>query len=196
LNVPATAAGERLDRFLAAHLGSRAAAERAIDAGALVDGVTRPKSFRLEGGEEVLLQDALLRYLAPERTLEILRVDAAFLHFGVQGLDGLEVVLLHHLEDAFVHRGINVLLKADVLGFLDDELLVNEICDQLTLTLVDIFLGLFAAFTLLHIGIDDVLHLPFDTRKGDHTIVHLCDDLVNDLRLGFLCKGCRRESSA
>jgi len=57
LNVPATAAGERLDRFLAGHLGSRAAAERAIDAGALVDGVARPKSFRLEGGEQVVLQD-------------------------------------------------------------------------------------------------------------------------------------------
>jgi 23S rRNA pseudouridine1911/1915/1917 synthase len=57
LNVPAAAAGERLDRFLADHLGSRAAAERAIDAGALVDGVARPKSFRLEGGEVVELQD-------------------------------------------------------------------------------------------------------------------------------------------
>jgi len=59
LNVPAEAAGERLDRFLAGHLGSRAAAERAIDAGALVDGVVRPKSFRLEGGEGVELQDAV-----------------------------------------------------------------------------------------------------------------------------------------
>jgi 23S rRNA pseudouridine1911/1915/1917 synthase len=57
LNVPAAAAGERLDRFLADHLGSRAAAERAIDAGALVDGVARPKSFRLEGGEVVALRD-------------------------------------------------------------------------------------------------------------------------------------------
>jgi 23S rRNA pseudouridine1911/1915/1917 synthase len=57
LNVPAGAAGERLDRFLAHHLGSRAAAERAIEAGALVDGVARPKSFRLEGGEVVELQD-------------------------------------------------------------------------------------------------------------------------------------------
>jgi 23S rRNA pseudouridine1911/1915/1917 synthase len=57
LNVPAGAAGERLDRFLADHLGSRAAAERAIEAGALVDGVARQKSFRLEGGEVVELQD-------------------------------------------------------------------------------------------------------------------------------------------
>jgi 23S rRNA pseudouridine1911/1915/1917 synthase len=55
LAVPAEAAGERLDRFLATHLGSRAAAERAVELGALVDGVARAKSFRLEGGEEVEL---------------------------------------------------------------------------------------------------------------------------------------------
>jgi 23S rRNA pseudouridine1911/1915/1917 synthase len=53
LVVPADAAGERLDRFLARHLGSRAAAERAIENGALVDGVSRPKSHRLGGGEGV-----------------------------------------------------------------------------------------------------------------------------------------------
>jgi len=55
LAVPADAAGERLDRFLSTHLGSRAAAERAVESGALVDGVARAKSFRLEGGEEVEL---------------------------------------------------------------------------------------------------------------------------------------------
>jgi 23S rRNA pseudouridine1911/1915/1917 synthase len=54
--VPLEAIGERLDRFLATHLGSRSAAERAVEAGALVDGVARPKSFRLEGGEEVEVQ--------------------------------------------------------------------------------------------------------------------------------------------
>jgi 23S rRNA pseudouridine1911/1915/1917 synthase len=53
VKVPAEAAGERLDRFLAGRLGSRAAAERAVEAGALVDGVVRVKSFRLRGGEEV-----------------------------------------------------------------------------------------------------------------------------------------------
>ncbi len=58
IRVPATAAGERLDRFLATKLGSRGAAERAVEAGALVDGVARAKSFRLEGGEEVELADA------------------------------------------------------------------------------------------------------------------------------------------
>jgi 23S rRNA pseudouridine1911/1915/1917 synthase len=55
VKVPAEAAGERLDRFLATHLGSRAAAERAVEAGALVDGVARLKSFKLEGGEEIEL---------------------------------------------------------------------------------------------------------------------------------------------
>jgi 23S rRNA pseudouridine1911/1915/1917 synthase len=53
VKVPAKAAGERLDRFLAAQLGSRAAAERAVEAGALVDGVARVKSYRLRGGEQV-----------------------------------------------------------------------------------------------------------------------------------------------
>ena len=55
LDVPAEAAGDRFDVFLAAHLGSRAAAARAVDGGALVDGRTRPKSYRLEGGERVEL---------------------------------------------------------------------------------------------------------------------------------------------
>jgi len=58
LTVPADAAGERLDRFLAGTLGSRAAAERAVEAGALVDGVARAKSHRLAGGEEVELGEA------------------------------------------------------------------------------------------------------------------------------------------
>jgi 23S rRNA pseudouridine1911/1915/1917 synthase len=58
LRVPAEAAGERLDRFLAGRLGSRAAAERAIATGALVDGAARAKSFRLTGGELVAVADA------------------------------------------------------------------------------------------------------------------------------------------
>jgi 23S rRNA pseudouridine1911/1915/1917 synthase len=49
-------AGSRLDRFLAEQpdIGSRAVAERLIvDGGVLVDGRSRPKSHRLEGGEEL-----------------------------------------------------------------------------------------------------------------------------------------------
>lgn len=59
LVVPPEAAGERLDRFLAANdgVGSRAAAERLVSDGAvLVDGARRAKSHRLEGGEEVELE--------------------------------------------------------------------------------------------------------------------------------------------
>jgi 23S rRNA pseudouridine1911/1915/1917 synthase len=58
VRVPPEAAGERLDRYLATQLGSRSAAERAVDAGALVDGVARAKSYRLEGGEEISVADA------------------------------------------------------------------------------------------------------------------------------------------
>jgi 23S rRNA pseudouridine1911/1915/1917 synthase len=56
---PSEAAGERLDRFLGALeiVGSRASAERLLGEGkVLVDGVPRPKSHRLEGGEEVDLE--------------------------------------------------------------------------------------------------------------------------------------------
>jgi 23S rRNA pseudouridine1911/1915/1917 synthase len=56
LRVPESGAGERLDRFLAAlpEIGSRAVAERLLSAGGVrVDGRPRPKSFRLDGGEEV-----------------------------------------------------------------------------------------------------------------------------------------------
>ena len=53
LSVPPTAAGQRLDQFLAVHLGSRGAAERAVESGALVDGDRRAKSYRLAGGEVV-----------------------------------------------------------------------------------------------------------------------------------------------
>ena len=60
LQVPIEAAGERLDWFLASQLGSRSAAARAVEAGALVDGRVRPKSYRLEGGERVELPDRVL----------------------------------------------------------------------------------------------------------------------------------------
>ena len=56
LRVPDAAAGERLDRFLAAvpEIGSRAVAERLLSSGGvLVDGRARPKSHRLAGGEEL-----------------------------------------------------------------------------------------------------------------------------------------------
>jgi len=56
LHVPTESAGERLDRFLATlpEIGSRTVAERLVgDGGVRVDGRPRPKSYRLEGGEEL-----------------------------------------------------------------------------------------------------------------------------------------------
>jgi 23S rRNA pseudouridine1911/1915/1917 synthase len=56
LLVPPESAGERLDRFLAQlpEIGSRAVAERLLGGGAvLVDGQSRAKSYKLEGGEQV-----------------------------------------------------------------------------------------------------------------------------------------------
>jgi 23S rRNA pseudouridine1911/1915/1917 synthase len=56
LRVPPESAGERLDRFLSQlpEIGSRAEAERLVGGGGvLVDGRSRAKSHKLEGGEEL-----------------------------------------------------------------------------------------------------------------------------------------------
>jgi 23S rRNA pseudouridine1911/1915/1917 synthase len=70
--VPPTAAGERLDRFLAGveEIGSRAAAERLLgERKVLVDGSARTKSYRLEGGEalEVEVSERRESKLEPEQ---------------------------------------------------------------------------------------------------------------------------------
>ena len=70
LDVPAEAAGARLDQFLAGHLGSRAAATRAVEAGVEVDGRARPKSHRLEGGERVELATPDITAVAPRPRLD------------------------------------------------------------------------------------------------------------------------------
>jgi 23S rRNA pseudouridine1911/1915/1917 synthase len=56
--VPRAAAGERLDVFLAARAGSRAAAQRLIDAGRVtVDGKRRSKRHLLVGGERIAVSE-------------------------------------------------------------------------------------------------------------------------------------------
>lgn len=58
LTSPPEAAGERLDQFLAAPLGSRARAQRLIDERrVLVDGKARPKRHRLHGGERIAVDE-------------------------------------------------------------------------------------------------------------------------------------------
>ena len=58
LTVPAESAGERLDVFLAAHAGSRAAAQRLIEGGHVtVDGTLKAKRQVLAGGELVRVEE-------------------------------------------------------------------------------------------------------------------------------------------
>jgi len=64
--VPVEARGTRLDRFLAAPLGSRAHAQALIDGGhVLVDGAARPKRHLLTGGERITVVDAAPAVAAP-----------------------------------------------------------------------------------------------------------------------------------
>lgn len=59
LEVPADAAGTRLDRFLAEPVGSRARAQSLIDAKLVrVDGRVRPKRHVVAGGERIKIDDA------------------------------------------------------------------------------------------------------------------------------------------
>jgi 23S rRNA pseudouridine1911/1915/1917 synthase len=61
LRVPEQAAGTRLDRFLAAPVGSRARAQALIDAGHVrVDGAIRPKRHLVAAGEAIEIDDAAL----------------------------------------------------------------------------------------------------------------------------------------
>jgi 23S rRNA pseudouridine1911/1915/1917 synthase len=60
LRVPDEAAGTRLDRFLAAPLGSRARAQSLIDDGRVrVDGAVRPKRHLVAAGEAIEVDDAI-----------------------------------------------------------------------------------------------------------------------------------------
>ena len=75
--VPEAAAGERLDRFVASlpGVGSRTAAERLLASGAVqVDGAVRPKSHRLEGGEEVAVDLASAEPVAAAAPAPELRI--------------------------------------------------------------------------------------------------------------------------
>ncbi len=66
LEVPAAAAGMRLDQFLAGPIESRAQAQSLIEAGLVqVDGRTRPKRHRVAAGEQVRVSDVTSTPAAP-----------------------------------------------------------------------------------------------------------------------------------
>jgi 23S rRNA pseudouridine1911/1915/1917 synthase len=73
--VPESAAGQRLDRFLAGfpEIGSRAAAERLLTTGKVtVDGIGRAKSHKLAGGEQLEVDaSSLARAPLEEQPLEL-----------------------------------------------------------------------------------------------------------------------------
>jgi 23S rRNA pseudouridine1911/1915/1917 synthase len=72
LRVPAEAAGERLDSYLAAHVGSRAQAARWIALGVVtVDGARASKSRVLGGGEQVVLAAPVIDASPDEQPAEI-----------------------------------------------------------------------------------------------------------------------------
>jgi len=83
LVVPREAGGERLDRFVAqrSSVGSRAAAARLIDAGAvLVDGEVRPRAHRVVAGAlvEVTLPEPVQAPL-PDEDVEVVHADGRLL---------------------------------------------------------------------------------------------------------------------
>jgi 23S rRNA pseudouridine1911/1915/1917 synthase len=115
--VPDTAAGERLDRFLASlpEIGSRGAAERLLETGiVVVDGQQLEKSHRLSGGEE-------LEFEPPERAPTTLEPEAMDLRIAYEDehlviVDKPAGLVVHpapgHASGTLVHG----LLAHDVAG--------------------------------------------------------------------------------
>src|SRR5206468_4187544 len=103
LVVPAEAAGERLDRYLGGlpEVGSRAAGERLLSAGAvLVDGEPRGKSHKLAGGEAIEIEAPAPAVAEPSATLPELTVAYADDHLLV--VDKPAGVVVHPAPG---HRG-------------------------------------------------------------------------------------------
>jgi 23S rRNA pseudouridine1911/1915/1917 synthase len=135
LRVPEQAAGSRLDRFLAARdeVGSRAAAERLIESGAVtVDGASARKSLRLSAGQTVAFPEPEQASTALEpmelgipvlhRDDHLLVVDkpAGLLVHPVPGYRGPTLVhgLLHELGGEGIRPGIVHRLDRDTSGLL------------------------------------------------------------------------------
>jgi len=109
VRVPDAAAGTRLDAFVASQVGSRASAARVIEAGVLVDGVARAKSWRLRGGEEVELSPPPVA-APPER--EQLELRVAFEDEHLLVVDKPAGLVVHpapgHARSTLVHGLVGV----------------------------------------------------------------------------------------
>ena len=116
--MPAEAAGERLDRFLASlpEIGSRAAAERLLEhGGALVEGEQVAKSHRLAGGERIELE--LPEEVAPELVPEDVPLRIAYEDEYLLVVDKPAGVVVHpapgHASGTLVHGLAGVLGGGD-----------------------------------------------------------------------------------
>jgi 23S rRNA pseudouridine1911/1915/1917 synthase len=116
LVVGADAAGERLDVFLARDAGSRAAAQRLIDAGlVLVDGAVRPKRHAVTAGERVTVSPAPE---APEADVPVATFTAVYEDEDLLVVDKPAGVVVHPARG---HRtGTLVQALAGVAGGGDD----------------------------------------------------------------------------
>jgi len=135
LTVPDDAAGGRLDRFLASleEVGSRAAAERLIETGAVtVDGRSRPKSHKLAAGQtitfpavepvmsELVPQEMDIQVLYRDDHLLVVDKPAGLLVHPVPGYSGPTLVhgLLHEIGGEGPRPGIVHRLDRDTSGLL------------------------------------------------------------------------------
>ena len=135
LTVPDDAAGGRLDRFLASleEVGSRAAAERLIETGAVtVDGRSRPKSHKLAAGQtinfpavepvmsELVPQEMDIQVLYRDDHLLVVDKPAGLLVHPVPGYSGPTMVhgLLHEIGGEGLRPGIVHRLDRDTSGLL------------------------------------------------------------------------------
>ena len=135
LTVPDDAAGGRLDRFLASleEVGSRAAAERLIETGAVtVDGRSRPKSHKLAAGQtitfpavepvmsELVPQEMDIQVLYRDDHLLVVDKPAGLLVHPVPGYSGPTLVhgLLHEIGGEGLRPGIVHRLDRDTSGLL------------------------------------------------------------------------------
>jgi 23S rRNA pseudouridine1911/1915/1917 synthase len=112
LRVPPEAAGERLDQFLAAHVGSRAQAQRRIEAGVVtLDGVAARKNDRLRGGETIVLAAPEVR--RPGSADELAEIAIVYEDADLLVVDKPAGIVVHPagphrgstLSEALAHRG-------------------------------------------------------------------------------------------
>ena len=134
------------------------------------------------------LDDAVASGLFTPCGFEFVGIDARLFHFAIQLVNGLELVFVHDLLHAAVDVRLDIAFETAFLGFLDEQLFVDEARDEFAMLFIGHLLGLFAGLALFDPGIDDVLCLAANARERDHAVIYLRDDLVDHAGLRFLSR--------